>query len=106
MVSGALERVEIRELGVHKGEGAKVDDRPLIVLKEQEKEGSSRVVLNRVRHQTPQPVTGGSRSVTYSTKFTLNASSVFSLHLSLIFPGGINTYKNSTKFEYTFGNCL
>ena len=36
MVSGALERVEVGELGVPEGEGAKVDGCPLIVLKEQE----------------------------------------------------------------------
>ena len=35
MVSGALERVEVGELGVPESEGAKVDGCPLIVLKEQ-----------------------------------------------------------------------
>ena len=38
--------------------------------------------------------------------FTLNGLSVFSLNLSLIFPGGINTCKNSTKSEYGFGKHL
>ena len=66
-------------------------------------------VLNGVQHQTPQPATGGgegTRSVTYSTMFILNGLSVSCLNLPLIFPGEINTCKNSTKFEYTFGKHL